>query len=163
MRRRRDAPGVPSRGAGRLWTPKSRLPRFGAQRIQHFVANVLALVPGVRLGFQRQDVLGDEIPDMQPKFVDIGREREIHGFARLRLRRRTPQQASYTGADGVAPADAKPRLAAEKGQLEKIEGGSYEKEKGGAVTDRNDSHLSPTPFNSYEIPNVRPSGVFASE
>jgi hypothetical protein len=34
------------------------------------------------MGFQRQNVLGDEFPDTQPKFVDIGGESEIHGFAR---------------------------------------------------------------------------------
>jgi hypothetical protein len=76
------AESLPAALAGHLRAPKSCCPRFGAKRIQHVVTDVFACAPGIRVGFQRQNVLGDEFPDPQPERVDIGGEREIHGLAR---------------------------------------------------------------------------------
>ena len=75
-----SAESLPTPLPGHLRAPQPLLPGFDAQGLQHRIADILAFAPGVGIGFQRQNMAGDEIPDAEPKIINIGGEGKIHGL-----------------------------------------------------------------------------------
>ena len=65
-------------GFGHLQGPEALALRLVPKAFQQVEADVLMLVIGFRIGFQRHDLFGDEVPDLEAQGLDLRREMEIH-------------------------------------------------------------------------------------
>src|SRR3546814_9312423 len=69
---------LPAARLRHLQRPEARLPRLGAQSLQPVRGDVLMLVVGRGVGFQRDDLCLDEVTQPLSQALDLGRQGEVH-------------------------------------------------------------------------------------